>query len=473
MRRGTRRTWWGAGLLALLLALTIPSVASAIGISLNRAPAPPQAIQRGVGTEQMDFSITYQTVAHSYQVLIQDPAGNIVQSTTNPAAGQPSPINSTAAYAPPLGAPEGRYRATVNFFSGSGSLESSALVTFDVAAQLGTLQVVKYEDLNGDGVRQAGEPGVPGWVFNLTNPQGNDSVVQTGPDGTVTIPNVPAGTWQVAEVVDQGWVPTSPPNGVGTVVVPPNGVGTFLAGNVRPAPISGTVYMDANRNGRLDPGEVGRGGVKLTLTGTRPVAGAIAPKDVISNADGTYLFPDNMPGTYAVEISTPGGLTLTSAKVISNIQITSGVGSPNNNFGLAQPGGTTAGGPTPNIGITKTGPSTARPSTVFDYSIVVRNRSNFTARNVEVTDLLPDTLTLVSIPSGATIRNGVITWDVGDLAGGASKTLTIRVRVNPNTRGTVRNTATVTADNLPPRRSTETTQVLGPTPVARTGGVTG
>ena len=39
-----------AGLLAALLLLAIPAVASAVGISLNRTPAPPQAIQRGVGT---------------------------------------------------------------------------------------------------------------------------------------------------------------------------------------------------------------------------------------------------------------------------------------------------------------------------------------------------------------------------------------------------------------------------------------
>jgi hypothetical protein len=77
------------------------------------------------------------------------------------------------------------------------------------------------------------------------------------------------------------------------------------------------------------------------------------------------------------------------------------------------------------------------------------------------------------VPTGATIRNGVVTWRVGTLAPRASRTLSMPVRVNPNVTGTIRNTATVTADNLRPRRSTATTRVTGPRPVARVGGVTG
>jgi hypothetical protein len=45
--------------------------------------------------------------------------------------------------------------------------------------------------------------------------------------------------------------------------------------------------------------------------------------------------------------------------------------------------------------------------------------------------------------------------------------------VNANVTGRIVNAATVTADNLPPRRDTARTRVTGPRPVARTGGVTG
>ena len=471
MRRGPLGGWRRAVLLALAVALAVPAVASAIGITLNRAPAPPSAIQRGTGTESVDFSITYQTVADSWNLRFSDPSGTVVQQETQSVAGQPSPINVQRTFSPGSAAPVGRYRATVNFFSSPNSLESSALVVFDVADQLGTLQVVKFEDVNGNGVRDLGEPGVPGWTFRLTNPQGNGSVVSTGSDGTITIGNVPAGVWTVQEVTDPLWTNITPVSG--QVTVPPNGTGTFLAGNVRPAPISGVVFIDANRNGIRDAGEIGRAGVRLDLTGTRPGGITVTTRSVLSGSDGAYSFPDLLPGRYAVSVAVPGGLTATTPRSIVNIPVTSGVGSPNNNFGLTAGSASIAGGPTPDVTIAKSGPGTARAGSTFRYTIVVRNRSSFAARNVEVTDLVPADLTLVSIPSGATIRNGVVTWSVGDLAAGRARTLRMDVKVNPNVTGTIRNTATVTADGMAPRRDTAVTKAVGPVPVARVGGVTG
>lgn len=471
MRRRPQGGWRGAVILALVAMLAVPAVASAIGISLNRSPAPPQAVQRGSGTQMADFAITYQTIANSWALTFTDPSGAIAQQETQSVPRVPSPINATRPFSPGAGATVGRYRATVDFYSAPATLESSALVTFDVADQLGTLSLVKFEDLNGNGTRDPGEPGVPGWAFRLTNPQGNGSVASTGADGTITIAGVPAGVWNVAEVIDPLWAAITPVSA--QVTVPANGTGTFTAGNVRPAPISGTVFMDTNRNGIRDAGEAGRAGVRLELTGSRP-GGIPVTRSILSGTDGAYAFLDLLPGNYAVSVAVPGGLSLTTAKTISNIGITSGSGKPNNNFGLTSgPAGATAGGPAPDIGITKAAPSTAKAGGTFDYTITVRNRSSFAATGVQVTDLVPVTLTLVRIPSGATIRNGVVTWNVGTLAAGASKTLTMDVRVNPNVSGTIRNTATVTANGLGPRHSTVTTTISNPSPVRRTGGVTG
>lgn len=472
MRRGPLGRWRVTAILALAIALAVPAIAAAIGISLDRAPAPPQAIQRGGGTEQVNFSITYQTVAESWQLRFSDPSGAVLQSETQNVAGQPSPINASRQFSPAAGAPVGRYRATVDFFSSPGSLESSALVVFDVADQLGTLQIVKFEDVNGNGSRDAGEPGVPGWTFRLTNPAGDPSVATTGADGSITIGGVPAGTWRVDEVVDPAWAAITPASG--QVVVPAGGVGSFVAGNARPAPLSGVVYIDGNRNGVRDAGEVGRPGVRVDLTGTRPGGITVSPRSVLSGADGSYAFPGLLPGTYTVSIAVPGGLSATSPRSLPGRVITSGVGNPNNDFGLAGPGGASVqGGPAPDIAIRKAGPRRARAGSVFTYRLVVRNRSGFAARNVEVTDLVPASLTLVRIPRGATIRNGVVTWRIGTMAPGAVRRLAMRVRVNPNVTGRIRNTATVTADDLPPRRSTAITRIVGPRPVARTGGVTG
>jgi uncharacterized repeat protein (TIGR01451 family) len=469
MRRGPRRGWRAAFTLALVALLALPALAWAAGIQLDRSPVPPQAIQRGAGAEQTTFTISYQTIPDSWVLRFRDPLNVVAQAETSAVSPSQNPVTAQRSFAPTPTATVGRWRAEVDFNSSAG-LEATATAVFDVADQLGTLQLVKWEDTNGNGTRDPGEPGVPNWQFRLVNPQGNPSAAVTGADGTVTIPNVPAGTWTVTEVVDPDWAAITPITG--TVAVPANGTGVFQAGNVRPAPVSGVVYIDTNRNGIHDAGEIGRAGVRLDLTGTRP-GGIAVTRTVVSGADGSYAFAGLLPGTYAVSVAVPGGLTATSPRTISGIGVTSGTGSPNNNFGLNGPNATIAGGPAPDVTIDKNGPAAARAGSVFSYSITVRNRSRFTARDVEVTDLVPIQLTLVRVPSGATIRNGVVTWSLGDLAAGRSRTLTMQVRVNPNVTGRITNTATVTAEGMPPKRSTAVTRVSGPAPVARTGGVTG
>jgi uncharacterized repeat protein (TIGR01451 family) len=463
---------YAATALTALLALAgLAPTALGAGISLDRSPTPPQAVARGTGTEQIQFGITYATVADRWVLTITDQAGTPVYSQTQSVPGQPSPITGTASWSPPALATPGRYRAALAFYSTTSNPEpeSTATVIFDVADQLGTLRLVKYEDLNGNGRVDPGEPQVPGWRFRLVNPQGNASEATTGADGSVTVAGVPAGVWRVEEILSTGWVAIS--GGSGSVTVPNGGTGTFVAGNARPAPLSGTVFIDANNNGARDAGEQVRGGVTLTLSGTTGL-GAPVTATTTSAGDGTYQFPGLLPGTYAVSVAVPTGLTATTVTTRPNRVITSATPNPNNDFGLRTGGGTIA--QAPGVTIVKRGPASVRRGDRFTYTVRVRNTSRAVARNVRVTDPVPGDLTLVSVPRGATLRNGVVTWTLGDLAPGASRTLSMRVRVNPtSTVRSVRNTATVTATGLRPRRSTVTTRIPNRPPVRRSGAVTG
>lgn len=458
-----------AVVLALAAMLAAASGALGAGIQLDRTISPPQAVVRGSGIQTFNFNITFTSTANRYEFTVLDPNGIAVTAPeVVQTPGVASPIVGVRQWAPPAGAQPGRYQAQVRFFSSTG-FEAEARVTFDVADQLGSIRLVKFEDLNGNGSRDVGEPGVPNWTFNLVNPQGSPSDARTGNDGTVTVSDVPAGTWRVDEVMQQNWVAVTPTGG--QVAVPAGGTGTFTAGNVRPAPLSGTVWLDLNSNGRIDVGENGRAGVTITLNGTTGL-GTRVTDTTVSTGDGSYIFPDLMPGTYSVRMTTPKGFTATTAIVRNGRVITSNVGNPNNNFGIVSGSGVVT--QTPNVTIDKRGPATALRGQVFTYVIVVRNNSTFAARNVEVTDLVPANLTLVAIPAGATIRNGVVTWSLGTLAPGASRTLRMRVRVNANTTATrLVNTATVTATGLPPRRDTVTTRLRNPPPTRRIGGVTG
>lgn len=474
MRRGLRGSWRLIATLLVILMGALPTMAAAQGILFSRSPAPPQAILQ-TGTQTLGYSVTFTSIATRIDRSIIDPMGVMrfgpEQVPLSPGTG--SPLVDSFTFNPGNGAPLGRYFGRVEFFSqGSGSSRPEVLaeVAFDVADQLGTLVLIKFEDVNGNGVRDEGEPGVPGWRFALINPQGNDSVAVTGPDGSVTIPGVPAGLWQVTEIIEPGWVPITPVSGPTTV--PANGVGVFAAGNARPANICGVVYIDANRNGVLDPGEGRFEGATLTLGGSG--AGTAT-----SAGDGAYCFTAQKPGGYTVSIATPSGFENTTRVTIDGITLRSGIDSLDNNFGLARPVRTSPPGVVnqaprrPDIAIVKDAPATAPIEGVFDYSIVVRNRSAFAAIDVVVTDLIPAQVTLVAIPRGATVRNGVVTWELGDMPAGSVRRLSMRVKANPNFTGVIPNTATVVAEALPPRRSTDRTRIVGPAPVPRSGGVTG
>ena len=72
------------------------------------------------------------------------------------------------------------------------------------------------------------------------------------------------------------------------------------------ASISGTVYIDANANGTLDPGEEGIPGVLITLTGV-DVLGNQVNQVTTTDADGVYLLEDLPAGTYTVTQTQPAG----------------------------------------------------------------------------------------------------------------------------------------------------------------------
>jgi uncharacterized repeat protein (TIGR01451 family) len=86
----------------------------------------------------------------------------------------------------------------------------------------------------------------------------------------------------------------------------------------------------------------------------------------------------------------------------------------------------------PQLTITKTGPELAMVGQPVAYTVVVQNTGNITAKDVVVTDTVPD---------GLSSANGQqdLTFNVGDLAPGASKTISVPLKAEK--RGKVCNKA--------------------------------
>lgn len=90
------------------------------------------------------------------------------------------------------------------------------------------------------------------------------------------------------------------------------------------------------------------------------------------------------------------------------------------------------------LAIEKSGPETALLGSEVTYNVVVKNTGTAIARNVVVTDPVP---TGLSHSSG----KSELSFDVGDLAPGQSKPLTVTLKANQ--RGKVCNTATANSSN--------------------------
>ena len=79
--------------------------------------------------------------------------------------------------------------------------------------------------------------------------------------------------------------------------------GNYDFGEILPASIKGTVYVDTNNNGIQDEGEAGIEGTRIVLTDAE--GNVIA--ETFTDADGNYCFEDLIPGTYKVTEIQPDG----------------------------------------------------------------------------------------------------------------------------------------------------------------------
>lgn len=92
----------------------------------------------------------------------------------------------------------------------SGSITSNVGLTGQLCCNPnGQVTGTKWNDLNGNGVKDSGEPGLPNWKIVLSN--GRDVMgVKTDSLGNYYFTNVPPGTYIVKEVQQFGWAQTFP-----------------------------------------------------------------------------------------------------------------------------------------------------------------------------------------------------------------------------------------------------------------------
>ncbi|MBN2281220.1 MAG: PKD domain-containing protein [Candidatus Marinimicrobia bacterium] len=173
----------------------------------------------------------------------------------------------------------------------------------------------KFQDNNGNGKWDSGEPALPGWTIQLST----GATAVTDAHGSYFFP-VSAGTYTVSEVLQPGWT-QSFPSAPGTHVVsvnPGNVAEGRDFGNIPPGGmIGGWKFFDGNENGQYDEGEFRLNGFVIELydpdrnlvatdtTGVK-TTGAIEISDVM-NIQGIFKFYGLLPGIYFVKEQIPEG----------------------------------------------------------------------------------------------------------------------------------------------------------------------
>ena len=156
-----------------------------------------------------------------------------------------------------------------------------------------------FNDLNGDGMQEPGEPGLADWTVDLFDSSGDLlATTTTDVNGDYSFTDLGPGTYTVTEEIQPGWVQTAPPP-PGTYTVPAmsgTNVGGLLFGDYQLVTYSGTVYDDLNGNGVDDPGEPGLQGWTVEL-----LEGGNVIATTTSAADGSYSFSDLGYGVYTIE----------------------------------------------------------------------------------------------------------------------------------------------------------------------------
>jgi uncharacterized delta-60 repeat protein len=170
-----------------------------------------------------------------------------------------------------------------------------------------------YNDLNGNGSKNSGEPALSGWRVFLDGD--NDGVydsgeksVLTSSSGSYTFNNLPAGKYTVRLVRPSGWRPTQPSSGTYTLTMSNGATATGKnLGVTRNVLISGTAFNDANGNAKRDTGETPLSGRRIFIDTDKDGVLDSGEKSVLTDSGGNWSFKDLPAGTYVVRIAPVSG----------------------------------------------------------------------------------------------------------------------------------------------------------------------
>lgn len=192
-----------------------------------------------------------------------------------------------------------------------------------------------WNDLDGDGLQDEGEPGIEGIVVSLNDKDGIQiATTETDNTGHYLFEGLSPGNYSVAFELPDGYAFTFPAKATADIIHPADGSYAYVdvtsdvdretgatpifmilsgstnlsldAGMFLPVTINGTTWHDLNADGFHDEAEPILEGSTITLFDADGEI-AIGTSPQVVGESGVWTFADLPPGTYIVEIVPPSG----------------------------------------------------------------------------------------------------------------------------------------------------------------------
>jgi len=308
-----------------------------------------------------------------------------------------------------------------------------------IPPEKGSLLIHKYEDLNGDGIHDPGEPALENWEFTVVD--GESAEIGSGftdVDGELGFTELLLGTYTVTETLQAGWLNTTPLSQDAQVVA--NQTAELWFGNQReviPPEMGNLVihkFEDLNEDGIHDPGEPPLQNWEFTVTlETPPIAPAISPAAImligsgLTDVNGELSFMELLPDTYTVTETLQAGWE-NSTPLVQMVQVVANE-TTHVWFGNFEP---TLPFTELDLAITKVADDhTVTEGQLVTYTLTYWNNGDLPAENYTIVDDFDERYVTVVNANGGVVAGGKITWT---LAGPLTKamgmqTLTYTVRV--------------------------------------------
>ncbi len=202
-----------------------------------------------------------------------------------------------------------------------------------------------YKDADGDGVRDASEPGLAGITVYLdandsgTLDLGEPSMVTLADQfftptvdetGTYSFTHLVHGTYHVREIVppELSATPATESHKVVPLAPGEQRIDVDLGNVYRPSEIHGILFYDVNHNHVQDGGEIGIGGATVYIDANRNNAFDPGELSTVTGPDGAYHFTGLPPGAYVVRALLPPGYIHTYPETTGGILWPTGVSNP-------------------------------------------------------------------------------------------------------------------------------------------------